>query len=353
MNASLDERPGARPSLKAVAKLAGVSVATASYSLQNHPKIPEVTRQRVRDVARSLGYRTNATVSRLMAELRSDRGDGSTLAWINCSPAKDTYTAVPWMRGWLHGARTRAEGLGYWLEEFWLGEHGAKRLQQIVAARGTAGLLIAPTRATKGIVPMDLRTFSAVSMAGAFSTPVIHQASTDNFANVILALDEMSRLGYGKIGFFSHNLPREWAIRQFAGAFLEWQGELPERWRSTPLLHDEDAPDAEATFRKWVKKHRFEAILTTSSRSARWLDKIGLRIPEDIGLAHLNLAEDVSGWAGIDPLIEEVAAAAVDLLVGLIHRHETGAPPVQKITTIRGVWVPGRTLLRTLQRSGG
>jgi len=349
VNASPENRPELRPSLKAVAKLAGVSVATASYSLSNHPKIPEATRRRVQDAAGELGYRTNATVSRLMAELRSDRGDGSTLAWINSSPARDTYTAVPWMRGWLHGTRARAEELGYGLEEFWLREHGAERLKQILTARGTSGLLMAPTKETQGIVSMDLRTFSAVSMAGAFSTPLMHQASPDNFANVILALDEMSRLGYRKIGFFSHLEPREWASRRFAGAFLEWQEDLPERWRSTPLLHDEDAVDAETTFRNWVRKHRFEAILTTSSRSARWLENIGLRIPEDIGLAHLNLAEDVVAWAGIDPLIEEVAAAAVDLLVGLIHRHQTGAPSVQKITTIRGVWVPGRTL----QVSGG
>ena len=344
MNASPAKRPDARPSLKAVAKLAGVSVATASYSLQKHPKIPEATRLRVKNAAETLGYRANATVSRLMAELRSDRADGSTLAWINCSPAHDTYTTVPWMRGWLRGARIRAEALGYGLEEFWLREEGAERLLQILTVRGTAGLLIAPTIATNGIMPMDIQAFPAVSMAGSFFQPVVHQASTNNFANVLLALEEMSRLGYRKIGFFSHLLPREWALRQFAGAFLEWQEKLPEKLRSPALLHDEDAPDAETTFCKWVKKHRFDAILTTSGRSARWLDKIGLRIPGDIGLAHMNLAEDVAGWAGIDPLIEEVAAAAVDLLVGLIHRHETGSPSVQKITTICGIWVPGHTL---------
>ncbi len=345
MNASPEFSRERRPSLKNVAARAGVSLATASYALSNHPKISEVTRLKIKASAEALGYRTNATVSRLMAELRSDRGDGSTIAWINCSPAQDTYTAVPWMRGWLRGARARAEGLGYGLEEFWLhAKMPPDRLLQILTARGTAGMLLAPTRTTRGIVPLDTRSFPAVSMAGAFSQPLLHQASTNNFANVVLALDEMSRMGYRKIGLFSHLLPREWAIRQFIGAYLEWQGERPERLRSAPLLYDEDAPDAGTTFGNWVKRHRFDAILTTSSRNAIWLEQIGLRAPEDIGLAHLNLAEDVAGWAGIDPLIVEVAAAAVDLLVGQIHRHETGPPSVQKITTIRGIWVPGKTL---------
>ena len=337
-------RVARRPTLKAVAKRAGVSLATASYALSNHPKIPEGTRRRVEGAARALGYRTNATVSRLMAELRTDGGSGATLAWVNCSPQRDTYTAVPWMRGWLNGARSRAGHLGYRLEEFWLSETGGERLLTILKTRAMAGVIIAPTRTTGGIIPMDIRAFSAVSMAGAFTQPVVHQAAPNNFANAALALREMVRLGYRKIGFFSSQMARDWTDRQHVGAFLEWQGEQPEKWRSPPLICDESDPDAETAFRNWVKSHRFDAVLSTTSRLEKWLARMGLRVPEDIGMAHLNLAEDVAGWAGINPLIEEAAAAAVDLLVGQIHRHETGPPPVQKITTIRGVWVPGRTL---------
>lgn len=344
MNSSPNE--SRRPSLKSVAKLAGVAVATASYALNNHPKIPEATRRRVRAAADSLGYRTNARVSSLMAALRSDRGDGSTLAWVNCSPARDTYVNIPWMRGWLSGARARADRLGYGLEEFWIREKGmsADRLMEVLHARGTAGIILAPTWATQGIVPLDLSGFPAVSVAETFSTPMLHQAATNTFVNVIVALLEMSKLGYRKIGFYSSPMARGWTERQHVGAFLEWQADKPERLRSEPLLYDENSPEAEEHYRAWLQCHRFDAILSTTSRHARWIEDMDLRIPEDIGVAHLNLADDVAGWAGIDPLIPEVAAAAIDLLIGQIHRHETGAPAVPKVTTITGKWVPGRTL---------
>lgn len=338
----------ARPSLKNVAQLAGVSLASASYALQNHPKISEATRGRVRQAAEALGYRANATVSRLMAELRSDQGGNATIAWINCHRNRDLYTSVPWLKGWLAGARNRAERLGYGFEEFWLYEPGmsAERLREILTARGTAGLIIAPTRSTGGLIPIDVRTFPVVSVSGIFSQPVVHQASTNNQANVVLALQEMGRLGYRKIGLYSSLLSRDLAVRQLAGAFLEWQGDLPERLRSTPLLYDEDTVEVGEVFQKWVKEHQFDAILSTGRKAMQWLLDMGLRIPEDIGIAHLNLAEDVGGWAGINPRIDEVAAAAVDLLIGQIQRHEAGPPPVPKITTIGGAWVMGKTLRR-------
>ncbi len=49
----------ARPTLKDVARLAGVSIASASYSLHNRGSVGEATRQRVREAAETLGYRPN------------------------------------------------------------------------------------------------------------------------------------------------------------------------------------------------------------------------------------------------------------------------------------------------------
>ena len=71
---------------------------------------------------------------------------------------------------------------------------------------------------------------------------------------------------------------------------------------------------------------------------------MGVRVPDDCGLAHLNLGSDVADWAGVDPQIEWIAASAVDMLVGQIHRHETGPPPVPKELLIKGLWVPGSTV---------
>lgn len=341
-------------SLKTVAQHAGVGLSTASYALQNNPKIPAATRERVRQAAKKLGYRTNATVSRLMAELRTQRGEGSALAWIDCNPEPQIYVKVPWLRGWLKGARDCAEARGYRLDEFWLGEEGmsAPRLLKILTTRAVAGLVLAPTRSTAGEVPLAIEGFPAVSMAATFTTPLMHQATSDNFANTLTALEEMTKLGYRRIGFYSDQLAREWTEREQVGAFLEWQNAVPGRVRVPPLLVPESEPAAARIFADWLDRHRLDAILTTSKWPRDVLARLRRKVPREIGLAHTNLAEDVAGWSGIDPRIEEIAAAAVDLLIGQIHRHETGSPLVQKITSIRGLWVAGKTLRAQNSRGG-
>src|SRR5437867_939360 len=60
-------------STRRIATMLGVSVATVSLALNNHPRIPDVTRRRVKAMARKLGYKTNAKVAELMEQIRSSR----------------------------------------------------------------------------------------------------------------------------------------------------------------------------------------------------------------------------------------------------------------------------------------
>ncbi|PRY24885.1 LacI family transcriptional regulator [Aliiruegeria haliotis] len=54
-----------RPTLKTVAELSGLAVATVSRALSNDPKIAEATRKRVSEVARSVGYEPDRAARRL------------------------------------------------------------------------------------------------------------------------------------------------------------------------------------------------------------------------------------------------------------------------------------------------
>ena len=57
--------------MQEIASAAKLSVATVSRALNNHPAIPKKTRVRVQKVARKLGYRPNAMIGALMAQIRS------------------------------------------------------------------------------------------------------------------------------------------------------------------------------------------------------------------------------------------------------------------------------------------
>ncbi|HRE82426.1 MAG TPA: helix-turn-helix domain-containing protein, partial [Opitutaceae bacterium] len=61
--------------------------ATVSLALRNHPKIPEVTRQRLQRLAESLGYRPDPALARIAAHRWKTRDHPSefVIAFVSCS----------------------------------------------------------------------------------------------------------------------------------------------------------------------------------------------------------------------------------------------------------------------------
>ncbi len=92
-----------------------------------------------------------------------------------------------------------------------------------------------------------------------------------------------------------------------------------------------------------MKQYQPDVIITTTFLPKQWLLQMGLRVPEDIGLAHLGLGETEPGWTGIDPQFGEIMAAVVDLLSAHLVRNESGRPSACKEVLIKGMWVQGNT----------
>src|SRR4051812_49177178 len=59
-----------RVTMRAIAEQAGVTHATVSMALRNHPLISAKTRQKIQRIARNLGYRPDPEVAKLMRHLR-------------------------------------------------------------------------------------------------------------------------------------------------------------------------------------------------------------------------------------------------------------------------------------------
>jgi DNA-binding LacI/PurR family transcriptional regulator len=60
--------PRKRATIRDVARMAGVSIATVSLALSNHPGVAEVTRQKVKDAALFLGYNPSAVGRALQSQ---------------------------------------------------------------------------------------------------------------------------------------------------------------------------------------------------------------------------------------------------------------------------------------------
>ncbi|MBD5785941.1 LacI family DNA-binding transcriptional regulator [Cellulosimicrobium terreum] len=82
-------RGGRRPTLAAVAEVAGVSLKTASRVLNDEPNVAAATRERVQEAARGLGFRRNAVAADLA------RGGSSRLVgFVTGDLANPFYSAL-------------------------------------------------------------------------------------------------------------------------------------------------------------------------------------------------------------------------------------------------------------------
>jgi LacI family transcriptional regulator len=104
-----------------VADAAGVHLSTVSLALRNDARLPEQTRKKIQAVAQKLGYTPNPLVSLLMSRVRRrNAGYRGTLGYVHTVPKGTAKLAGPVHRNFLAGARQRAMGLGYHLDEFFL-----------------------------------------------------------------------------------------------------------------------------------------------------------------------------------------------------------------------------------------
>ena len=162
----------------------------------------------------------------------------------------------------------------------------------------------------------------------------------DQTSNALIAVRNMSKKGYHRIGFTGNSDSR----RGFAAGFLWGQQELAEELRVPPLLMPNDDPSAwETCFRAWFTAHRPDAILTDIPEVPAALARLGLQVPHDVGVAALGIL-DCPVSAGIDQNSREIGRSAVQMLHSLIKDGALGLPPIHRELLIKGTWVDGDSL---------
>lgn len=335
-----------KASLRNIARLAGVSVASASFALQNQPGVSPATRKRILSVAKKLGYAPDARIGNWMARVRDARSkDLLPIAWINTSVQKDSWQTYRFLTPFMEGATNRALELGYRLEEIWAHEEGMtmRRLSKILYQRGIEGVVVTfPARHFR----LDWDHLASVCLGTELLAPRLHRITADLNFNLRLSLKSLRRLGYQRIGIcMGHQVDSgsEYTIRATA---CELNFNIPIKEQIPPLFHAPFALDheREAEMVTWLKRYKPEVIVGHDFRLKQWAEGAGYRIPEDLGLVHLAVDDDVLDWAGIHSRRREVAATTIDWLVSLMRNHQFGVPKTPLNILVRGSWKNGCTL---------
>ena len=330
-----------------IAARAGVGKATVSLALRDDPRLRAETRRRIQRLAAKMGYRPNATVANLMAQLRASRNPKyhANLGLLNTNADQDALASRFTSRQWMDGCRERATQLGYGLDEFWLHEPGMQpaALAAKLEAHNIRGLVISPLM-ERGTLPERCdaiwNQFAGVVVGVRPAWPPLDFSSNDQFSTAFLAVQRLWRNGYRRIGLVLATGLDALVDRRFSAGF--WAGhEAVGGSERIPVLPFQ--PDGQAAFGAWWSNHRPDAILTMHEEVKAWVEALGIRVPEDIGLAHLNRHEDLPEWSGMNQNHTRVGAAAIDLLVGKLHRNESGLPDNPAASFVQSTWIDGPT----------
>lgn len=341
-----------KASLRDIARDAGVSVSAVSFALQNKPHVSVATRERILKIARNLGYAPDARLARVMTQVREVKSkDLLPIAWLNTAEEENAWKRYRFQTPYLEGAHDRALELGYHLEEIWCAQKKMtmRRLSGILYQRGIEGVIVThPARHLR----LDWSHLASVTLGACLMVPMLHRILADTHYNLVLALKSLRRLGYRRIGISldeTMEIASQWTIRATTSAYFS---NLPREERVPPLFNPPwwtEGYDRPRKLVAWIKRYKPDVVVGHDNRLEQWIKDAGYEVPEDIGVVHLAVDDDVLDWAGIYSRRRQMGATAVEWLTSLMRNRQFGIPETPLNISIRGTWQNGRTL-RTLKQ---
>ncbi len=164
---------------------------------------------------------------------------------------------------------------------------------------------------------------------------------------IAVVLREVKRLGYRRIGLAMTRNQDAIQHHGVSGAVLVHNQTVPARERIPPLIYDGPwIKDNERDVHRWLKRYRPDCLICGDVTAMEVVQEMGLKVPEDIGLVHLNIGPDVADWTGYHVEHRAIGAAAVDMVINRLVRNERGIPKDSRELLLRGVWQRGKTTLK-------
>ncbi len=343
------------PTLQTIADLAGISRSTASRALRNDPMQSRKTCEKVQRIAKEIGYRPSPMVSALMSQLKRTRTTQATgtIGLIDLFPEKDGWKEWRSLRPLIDGCHQRAAEFNYKLETFWLGQPGltSKRLTTILRSRGIIGLVFIPPVGFKDHMDMDLSRFACATMGYSLKSPPMHRAARHFIKDISIAIEKLKEMGYKKLGLAIPSEIEHLNECHWSAGMLTYQQRVP-RYRRVPILltslfHLKEGEKAAfKEFEQWFDKHQPDVVLSYHKFVPRFLKRMGVSIPDEVGYVDINHMNPDDGVAGVYLDARKIGAATIDLVIDQINRNEQGIPDLAKLTLAHGEWQDGNTISR-------
>lgn len=342
--------PPRRPTLKDVARESGYHITTISLALREHPSIPAATRERIREIARRIGYERNPVYSALSRFRQQGRvcAPAPKIAYLENFGLGSGRERSSHLRAILLGAQRQARLLGYELEPLAVGEddYDSRSLTQHLREHQISGIVIGSFIPGFAEIALNWDDYAVAKIHSRHTEPAATTVGNDQLREVRLAFRRLTALGYRRIGIAVGRADEDACGHRHTAGYLMEEAALPPERRVPPLLfpYNLSYPELGGMIGRWVRRHRVDVVLCNWASIEDLLSGEGLRVPHDVACAGLCLCEDSPpNLAGMRPRLDLVGERAVSLVVAQLKSGERGAPEFASSLYVQSVWQDGAT----------
>lgn len=315
------------PTIRDVARHAGVSVGTVSRVLNAAEDVRAPMREAVERAIRELNYQPNET-ARL---LRASRSRAIGMVVNDLLHGMNVVAA--------RGAEEAAESRGYTLllVDSRQDAELERRLIESLLSRRVEGLLVSPVRSIDAVQEMVARTLTPMIVYGQLQArPGIPTAIVEEKEASMAAIKAMLACGHRRYLLTGQDQPvcRN-RIRQLTEFFAEASPEEPIELTSRLVA---DSAEGVAAVHSGLRGRDgptavISLTLTALPYTCRAIRELGLRVPEDVSVISFGDADWVEGYTPPISVItsnyQEHLEQATHYLVDLIQgRHIEGSQPI-------------------------
>ena len=319
--------PEGRVTIYDIADKAGVSIATVSRVLNDHPRVAPETRERVLEVARLLNYRPHVSAQSLA------RSSASSVAAIIPMMANYFYLEV------LRGLTEAIANSGFDLIVFSATspEQVREHIERALQRGRSAGLLLFSTALTPDVAERLRRSSQPVVLVDAFHA-FFDSISVDNRRGGYLATRHFIEQGYTRIGMIAAHpmsLPAQGRYQGYRRALVEDGLQADDRWviwSQEEHHHGYLEEEGYRAIQKLLEKSDLpEALFVSSDIQAlgvlKALREEGIRVPEDMAVIGFDDIK-ISRYVGLSTMRQPMHEMGKKAVEKLLQRMESPEHPV-------------------------
>jgi DNA-binding LacI/PurR family transcriptional regulator len=329
-----------RVTLKQIARDMGLSTQTVSVALRDRPGVSEKLRGKIKARAAEMGYVPDAAMQAL-AEYRS-RVQKVAVRWnrvalVHNWSAPEALEEHWFYRKWFAELKQAAATRGIEIEIHWLGSQNeqASKVVRLLRNRGISGVFFAPPGNDQNPLKLEIPAehFQVVTFGPEHLYANHHTVQFDYFENLRLAWQVLWNRGFRRIGlvypvYHASRTGHAWRAAYHVEQLLAGVSSDS----MIPLELDMQSGNSRETiYRSWLKKGRYDAVITSIFKTGRWARAAG----QDCEFVYFNVPNSKS--QGIDLNLSLMARTAVELLTLEMQRSLN----LEKETPFR-IHIPGK-----------